>query len=202
MTIQDGNFSHPYKPYSIQLQLMNQIYETIDKGYKVGLFESPTGTGKTLSLICSTMTWLRSNKNKRDVGRKDGNDVFDSEDDSEPEWVNEVYNKGLVLRKQAGLKQYEEHLDQMADEYERKLVRVHKLAEKRTKLTGVAEDDFVPDDYTSDTETLIKDRNELLKQEVNKLLLQVNGAEFPTVDVDDLDQNSTKLYSLPELIPN
>ena len=36
------DFHHPYKPYDIQIDLMNAIYDCIDKG-KVGIFESPTG---------------------------------------------------------------------------------------------------------------------------------------------------------------
>ena len=36
---------------------MQALYSSLDKG-GVGLFESPTGTGKTLSLICASLTWL------------------------------------------------------------------------------------------------------------------------------------------------
>ena len=36
------DFHHPYKPYEIQVQLMNAIYDCIAEG-KVGIFESPTG---------------------------------------------------------------------------------------------------------------------------------------------------------------
>lgn len=42
---------------------MNAIYECVDNSC-VGIFESPTGTGKSLSLICSTMHWQR-NEEKR-----------------------------------------------------------------------------------------------------------------------------------------
>jgi len=58
MAISSKDFHHPYKPYDIQLELMNAIYDCIAES-KIGIFESPTGTGKSLSLICSSLTWLR-----------------------------------------------------------------------------------------------------------------------------------------------
>ena len=38
-------FKFPFEPYSIQLDFMRQLYETVEAG-QVGIFESPTGTGK------------------------------------------------------------------------------------------------------------------------------------------------------------
>ena len=55
------NFGHPYEPYKIQLQFMTELYRCLDQGH-VGIFESPTGTGKSLSLICGSLTWLRDFK--------------------------------------------------------------------------------------------------------------------------------------------
>ena len=45
------DFHHPYKPYDIQLELMNVIYQCIADG-KVGILESPTGL---LFLQCSSL---------------------------------------------------------------------------------------------------------------------------------------------------
>lgn len=36
------DFHHPYKPYDIQFELMNVIYQCIAEG-KIGILESPTG---------------------------------------------------------------------------------------------------------------------------------------------------------------
>ena len=63
---------------------MQAVYDCIEEG-KVGIFESPTGTGKSLSLICGSLTWLREHKRQ----------TFDEAiaavqiDDDEPVWMAE-----------------------------------------------------------------------------------------------------------------
>ncbi|KAJ8373528.1 hypothetical protein SKAU_G00041080 [Synaphobranchus kaupii] len=57
-------FPFPYQPYSIQEQFMEALYCTLDEG-KVGIFESPTGTGKSLSLICGSLAWLRDHEERK-----------------------------------------------------------------------------------------------------------------------------------------
>ncbi|DBA01294.1 TPA: hypothetical protein N0F65_001799 [Lagenidium giganteum] len=55
-----ASFSFPYEPYDIQVELMRQLYDTLSASH-VGIFESPTGTGKSMSLICGALTWLKEN---------------------------------------------------------------------------------------------------------------------------------------------
>lgn len=56
-------FNFPFEPYNIQLELMKVAYEAY-QNKKFALLESPTGTGKSLSLICSSLTWLFDTKNR------------------------------------------------------------------------------------------------------------------------------------------
>ncbi|KAK1068968.1 ATP-dependent DNA helicase chl1 [Friedmanniomyces endolithicus] len=144
------DFHHPFQPYDIQQQFMEAMYDCIERG-KVGIFESPTGTGKSLSLICSSLTWLREHRRKG----------FDEAlaavtvDDDDPAWMAEhaVASKRREMR-------------QMRDEFEARLSAVrereHKLKErhahgmslrKKRKVTSddesstVDEDQYVLDDY-------------------------------------------------------
>ncbi|XP_068631264.1 ATP-dependent DNA helicase DDX11 [Battus philenor] len=52
------NFPFPFQPYSIQEKFMKELYFTINDS-RLGIFESPTGTGKSLSICCGALQWYR-----------------------------------------------------------------------------------------------------------------------------------------------
>jgi hypothetical protein len=54
--IQGLQVDFPKQPYECQKQYMEKVIEALDQGQNA-LLESPTGTGKTLSLLCSTLAW-------------------------------------------------------------------------------------------------------------------------------------------------
>ncbi|XP_022905755.2 regulator of telomere elongation helicase 1 homolog [Onthophagus taurus] len=53
--------SFPFEPYSIQKDYMEKVLECLQNDVN-GVLESPTGTGKTLSLLCSSLAWLTAKK--------------------------------------------------------------------------------------------------------------------------------------------
>ncbi|XP_019699354.1 regulator of telomere elongation helicase 1 homolog isoform X2 [Harpegnathos saltator] len=61
ITINDIIVSFPFKPYSVQEEYMRKVIECLQNGQH-GVLESPTGTGKTLSLLCSSLSWLLAKK--------------------------------------------------------------------------------------------------------------------------------------------
>lgn len=62
-----SSFDFPFNPYPIQLEFMTYLYETLENR-QIGIFESPTGTGKSLSLMCGALRWL---KDHNDLIRRD-----------------------------------------------------------------------------------------------------------------------------------
>ncbi|KJH53111.1 DNA repair helicase [Dictyocaulus viviparus] len=119
------DFSFPFVPYEIQRSLMSEIKQCIEEQQvhslrsltpsrnvwlQIGIFESPTGTGKSMSVLCATMTWLEDfeKKTEEDLMRKSGffNETIDDD------WISahkkkmeferieaETYEKRKVLDK-------------------------------------------------------------------------------------------------------
>lgn len=53
----------PFPPYNCQVDFMSKLIKALNTGENA-LLESPTGTGKTLSLLCSSLAWLKANREK------------------------------------------------------------------------------------------------------------------------------------------
>jgi Rad3-related DNA helicase len=102
----ERDFHHPYTPYDIQNDFMGVVYECLEDG-KVGIFESPTGTGKSLSLICGSLTWLRDHKRRT---FEEGFAV-DASNSDEPSWIRKHAQK---QRKQEVLRRKQELNDRIA----------------------------------------------------------------------------------------
>jgi len=155
MEMSTRDFHHPYRPYEIQTELMNAIYDCIADG-KIGIFESPTGTGKSLSLICGSLTWLRDAQEEALQ-----NQTTVDEGGDEPSWVVEHAqneNRRVVIEQRA---QVEARLGQVRAKELRQKQHYEKgePKAKRTKgndVKSIEDDDdearFELDDYDSEEE--------------------------------------------------
>lgn len=51
----------PFEPYALQRNYMAKVIECLENEAN-GVLESPTGTGKTLCLLCAALAWLTIKK--------------------------------------------------------------------------------------------------------------------------------------------
>ncbi|KAE8448233.1 hypothetical protein EG329_009663 [Mollisiaceae sp. DMI_Dod_QoI] len=164
------DFHHPYTPYAIQETFMGTVYDVLEAG-KVGILESPTGTGKSLSLICGSLTWLRDFKGRAfEEGlnwNQDGKSsstykstaIDNSIDSDEPAWVIE---QAKARKRREMLRQREDMEARLARIRTKEKAQRDKYLKgdqgfKRRKVDSEKsneddEEQFVLEDYDSDQE--------------------------------------------------
>ena len=88
----ERNFNFPVPPYDVQQEFMSNLYDCLSS-CRVGIFESPTGTGKSLSLICSSFQWLKDNSSKKTEEFEGELDWLNSLPDSKTEALTDITNQ-------------------------------------------------------------------------------------------------------------
>lgn len=78
----------PYNPYPCQVEYMTKNIIALKFGHN-SLLESPTGTGKTLCLLCSTLAWQNSLVKKQKI---------------KLEYSSEALSKSLIKNAKEGIK--------------------------------------------------------------------------------------------------
>ena len=63
LTIEDIPVEFPFSPYDCQVDYMRSTMQAINTSSNA-ILESPTGTGKTLCLLCSTLAWQKNEAHK------------------------------------------------------------------------------------------------------------------------------------------
>ena len=86
ITINNITIYFPHIPYDNQVQYMSKVIEACENGKLAGL-ESPTGTGKTLCLLCAVLAWLKHKRKQLIDKRKKNNNIL--EDDFDLQLPNE-----------------------------------------------------------------------------------------------------------------
>ncbi|PVH87825.1 DNA repair helicase [Cadophora sp. DSE1049] len=186
-------FHHPFTPYAIQETFMETVYQVLGDG-KVGILESPTGTGKSLSLICGALTWLRDHKAK---AFEEG--LNWSNDSDEPEWIIE---QAKARRRRELLRNREDMEARLAKIRAKEKVQRDKYLKgdqsfKRRKIeTENDEDDeeqFVLDDYESDREHGGNSSSGLSAKTL-ELMSKIGMGPAATTEEDDEVEDDIKIF--------
>ncbi|BGP24533.1 CHL1 helicase [Rhodotorula toruloides] len=138
----DPTYGFPFTPYKQQQQLMDHLYRAMASG-EVTVIESPTGTGKSLSLISSSLSFLRDAKahERHNLVASIRAAVADNESfKDEPEWVieHEIKTKLAELDRQE--EELEERLEKIRERERLDRAKAagengRTMARKRQKMT-------------------------------------------------------------------
>ena len=156
------DFNFPFPPYDIQKDFMSNLFRCLKEG-KLGIFESPTGTGKSLSLICGALTWFMQHEEDRKAKLQKQIDEANStqnKDDGGDDWFAAAVKQAAQNDKKC-LAEKELRALKMKDE------RMQELR-KRRNLIKRSEYEKVDAEF----DELFKDVNEVrdaVKRELNML---------------------------------
>ncbi|XP_070237502.1 regulator of telomere elongation helicase 1 isoform X4 [Bos mutus] len=78
ITLKGVTVDFPFQPYKCQEEYMSKVLECLQEKVN-GILESPTGTGKTLCLLCSTLAWrehLRDAVSARRIAERASGELF------------------------------------------------------------------------------------------------------------------------------
>lgn len=115
----------PFDPYPGQLSLSEELFGILGRG-EVGIFESPTGTGKSMAMVVGALTWMQNHRDDFDLKFKlaEGSKVnlqevkTDTKDeDSFPDWFDEgkMMKNQFVTSEQRNLRLF---ADEMIKKYD------------------------------------------------------------------------------------
>ncbi|XP_031633558.1 ATP-dependent DNA helicase DDX11 isoform X2 [Contarinia nasturtii] len=187
-----NSFPFPFKPYSIQNKFMRALYSVIENR-KIGIFESPTGTGKTLSAL----KWLSDHHelNRVDLMETIQNmekeiKAGEAENAKSDDWLAGQYG---LLEKKEQLNKLQEQLKAM-DEYDHKIIEMRKKWKDQLKIKSLKKfkesrsNDLLENDYNK-TEPVDNDDEFVIEDN--------DGDGYEQDEIEDLLENqfqNTKIY--------
>ncbi|KAL9546912.1 hypothetical protein MBANPS3_006436 [Mucor bainieri] len=198
------SFGFPFEPYSIQKDFMATLYKVLSDG-KIGIFESPTGTGKSLSLICGSLKWLKDCDEK---GLEASESTVQPKA-NQPDWITALQNQSTNNKQQTELDKRKAELKKRIDRVREK--EKHTMFELATKDRGKKrfkrnaqgskaeeedDDEFLLDDYESDDEKKSSNKTDAksnLSKEVQDLLAKFESKKKPSIGYEDEDDEDDAL---------
>ncbi|XP_053574791.1 ATP-dependent DNA helicase DDX11 [Bombina bombina] len=209
-----SKFPFPYQPYKIQEEFMTELYKVLEAG-KVGIFESPTGTGKSLSLICGALSWLHDFEEKKRqeeaqvLCEKDNEEKGKEEPEkslpksvSEPDWITqfvqkkeELDMKNKIKEEQLRRKKREERLEQIRHNVQLKFASKRKREEEDETMRLLQLSQAILSSGEKDTaQALDPGEEDLLLAEYESDDEKKKGLELEEDDDDLEEEHVTKIY--------
>ncbi|KAK9712077.1 ATP-dependent DNA helicase chl1 [Basidiobolus ranarum] len=163
-----SSYRFPFEPYPIQLEFMKNLFKTIEE-QKIGIFESPTGTGKSLSLICGALTWLQENQQRHIKGTT----TVDTSNSEDPPWVQAFAAERIK-------KEAEEEETKKRQEHEERVRRVQERDEKERK-----------NKVKKRPRTYSRENEQTTKKSATKIIEEVDDEEQYILEEYDSDKESS-----------
>ncbi|KAL3899854.1 MAG: hypothetical protein SGCHY_001748 [Lobulomycetales sp.] len=129
----------PFEPYDIQVEFMQSLFDALEGG-KVAVFESPTGTGKSLSIICAALSWLKSAQQKHD------NCEPVTTDENVPDWIREQVQQASKKQLQKKRDDWDAHVNRIRSRPQTQIPpkRLSMPTKKQVSIGGkLNQDDFI-----------------------------------------------------------
>ncbi|KNF04711.1 hypothetical protein, variant [Puccinia striiformis f. sp. tritici PST-78] len=192
-------FSFPFEPYEIQKRFMRVLFEVIEH-QKVGIFESPTGTGKSLSLICAALSWLELDRRRAtDATLGELFEKLKAESPQEPDWIIEQHverKRRELLAEEDALEQRLQSIRDQEAELKRKQKfnnqRLHQSKKRKTENgPDDSDEDFAPDPSTHESKDEIGPNG--LPRSVQEMLDKYTGPKPGHQEVE-LEPDCVKIY--------
>lgn len=171
----------PYsKPYPQQLELMRSVYQTLEQN-RCGLFESPTGTGKSVSLLTASLKWLVDHNERQIRYLNQLKHMFNEKtnfvDDPDQDWIAS-FDRVRLIKKQIDpqikqLNDFENDLDKInlikRTDFNSMLIDMNKKTFKHNDLSNsLASSNPGQQDITESDEYLLDELEDVVDENDDK----------------------------------
>ncbi|RXK42015.1 chromosome transmission fidelity protein 1 [Tremella mesenterica] len=197
-----ARFEFPYaEPYDIQVELMRTVFRALEDG-KIAIVESPTGTGKSLTLLTATLTWLRDHEERADKEVEESlRTKLQAEDPDDPPWVIEHALKASLdthraaqserLARLAAVrnKERQQRLASATGAFRSRQSKKVKVESSESNVEEEKDEEFLPEDNEVNG-----GEGEYLSVEVRALMARYDAMLPKTTQVEEKEEDLPKIY--------